>query len=105
MANATNPGSGSEVDIEGHVLTAEGTIVVQWCRVWPELHRGETRWVGSPSCATELRVTVTGRGRGASSWDVEVDILSDSVPADVHAKLVEYAIAEEDNQWRLAVAS
>ena len=99
MANANNLGSGAEVDIEGSIRTGEDTWCILWCWTWPERHNGETRWVGSPSVATELRVTVTGRGLGARTWDVEVDVLSDDVPADVYAKLQEYAIEEEQREY------
>ncbi len=96
-----------DIDIEGHVVTDDGTICVWWCFTWPERVYGETYWRSSPSVATELRVTVTNRGRFSTARDVSIDVyvLSDSVPADVHAKLVEYAVAEEQRQYEWAVAS
>ncbi len=105
MGNGNTVGSGADIDIEGHTTTDDGTICVWWCFTWPERVYGETHWRSSPSVATELRVTVRGHRSFASGHETEVDVLSDSVPADVHAKLVEYAIEEDDRQWRMAVAS
>ena len=95
-------GSGDyDIDIIGHIQTGDNTWVVEWALVW---RRGDG-WVGSPTNATELRVTVTGRGRGARTWDVEVDVLSSDVPADVYAKLRDYAIEEEQRSFEMAEAA
>lgn len=98
---ASTIGSGAEVDIEGSICTGDGTYVVWWCWTWPERHHGETRWVGSPMVSTEVRVTVHNRRRGSTERDVSVDfdVLSDSVPPDVEAKLRDYAIGEEQRDW------